>query len=367
MFAGYFSETKRSGRPALLSPDDEAMAAEILDLHGATGVGKDYRRTGQYLGGLTEAVTGKKRGGSQSHVKAFARRSGLTKVKASDLSQIRATALTPEKHATVRSCLRSPLFCPSVSLSVHSHACVLMFDSSQMFNKAAGGIDKLRKLGRFDASPDNMPEPDTWYNTDEMSPESGKFGKVYVKMAGGRRHSQKKKRTWRLKTGEHAPFHATGAVTICGDGTFKPKISGCVHQGGGGGNGSLDLRLGSRSFFHVTSSGHMDEVGFYKLARLFVGQVGKEEWDDSKVRVFCAECVFCVRVSVSDSTVCVCVSAFSLGMSSPPATRRLSRSGLFSGSWTGTTATSSRTPWTTSPHTTCTYFLLPQVPLRLIR
>ena len=68
-----------------------------------------------------------------------------------------------------------------------------------------------------------------------------------------------------------------GVITVCEDGTFKPKISGVVHQGGGGGNGSLDLKLGSRSFFHVTSSGHMDEVGFYKLARLFVGQVGKED------------------------------------------------------------------------------------------
>ena len=111
-------------------------------------------------------------------------------------------------------------------------------------------------------SPDGMPEPDTWNNTDEMSPESGRFGKFYVKMAGGRRHSQKKRRIWRLKTGEHSPFHATGVITVCGDGTFKPKISGVVHQGGGGGNGSLDLKLGSRSFFHVTSSGHMDEVGF---------------------------------------------------------------------------------------------------------
>ena len=158
-----------------------------------------------------------------------------------------------------------------------------------MFNKCAAGIDKLRQQGRFASSPDGMPEPDTWNNTDEMSPESGKYGTYYVKMAGGRRHSQKKRRVWRLKTGEHAPFHATGVITVCGDGTFKPKISGVVHQGGGGGNGSLDLKLGSRSFFHVTSSGHMDEVGFYKLARLFVGQVGKEDWDDSKVRVCIGE------------------------------------------------------------------------------
>ena len=106
--ADYFCEVKRSGRPALLSADEEAMAAEILDLYGATGIGKDYRRTAKFLGDLTSAVTGKKQGGSQSHVKKFARRSGLTQVKGSDLSQIRATALTPEKHGMVRSCFLSP-------------------------------------------------------------------------------------------------------------------------------------------------------------------------------------------------------------------------------------------------------------------
>ena len=59
-----------------------------------------------------------------------------------------------------------------------------------MFNKCAAGIDRLRQQGRFAGSPDGMPEPDTWLNTDEMSPEGGKFGKYYVKMAGGgRRHS----------------------------------------------------------------------------------------------------------------------------------------------------------------------------------
>ena len=100
------------------------MAAEILDLYGATGIGKDYRRTAKFLGDLTSAVTGKKQGGSQTHVKKFARRSGLTQVKGSDLSQIRATALTPEKHGTVRSCFLSPsppprTVCQSaVSLSV---------------------------------------------------------------------------------------------------------------------------------------------------------------------------------------------------------------------------------------------------------
>ena len=82
------------------------MAAEILDLYGATGIGKDYRRTAKFLGDLTSAVTGKKQGGSQTHVKKFARRSGLTQVKG--LSQIRATALTPEKHGMVRSCFLSP-------------------------------------------------------------------------------------------------------------------------------------------------------------------------------------------------------------------------------------------------------------------
>ena len=65
-----------------------------------------------------------------------------------------------------------------------------------MFNKCAAGIDKLRQQGRFAGSPDGMPEPDTWNNTDEMSPESGKYGTYYVKMAGGRRHSQKKRRIW---------------------------------------------------------------------------------------------------------------------------------------------------------------------------
>jgi len=99
----YFAQDHSAGRPTLLSRDDEAICAAMLDLHGSTGIGKDYQRTKQYVAGLTEAKTKRKQGGSQSHVRGFKERNKISAQAASDLSQIRAESLTPEKHHSVRS------------------------------------------------------------------------------------------------------------------------------------------------------------------------------------------------------------------------------------------------------------------------
>ena len=99
----YFAQDLTTGRPTLLSRDDEAICAAMLDLHGSTGIGKDYQRTKQYVAGLTEAKTQRKQGGSQSHVRGFKKRNRISAQAASDLSQIRAESLTPEKHHSVRS------------------------------------------------------------------------------------------------------------------------------------------------------------------------------------------------------------------------------------------------------------------------
>eukprot|EP01048_Picozoa_sp_COSAG05_P012297 COSAG05_NODE_1220_length_5477_cov_485.217739_2_plen_343_part_00 len=129
--ADYFSELKSSGRPPVLWSDEEAIASETCDLAGATGIGKQYHPMKQYLAGLTLAATGKKGGGSQSHVRSFIRRNAMTDVKGSDLSQIRAKALTPEKHALVR--LSLPVSLQSVCLSVTNMlVCVCITDVQQV-------------------------------------------------------------------------------------------------------------------------------------------------------------------------------------------------------------------------------------------
>ena len=104
----YFAQDLTAGRPRLITRDHEAMCAAIFDLHGVTGIGKDYQRAKKYLGGLATA-THKEKGtvvtGSQSLVRGFKRRNQMSAQKASDLSQIRAQSLTPEKHHRV--CLPS--------------------------------------------------------------------------------------------------------------------------------------------------------------------------------------------------------------------------------------------------------------------
>ena len=254
----YFAQDLTAGRPQTIKPDHEAVAASIMDQHGCTGIGKDYQRTKKYLSDLgtaqNKATTGKPVKASQSLVRGFMNRNNMSAQKASDLSQVRAESLTPEKHHT-------------------------------MFNTYAEGLEALRKMGRFAKSMvPGMPDSDTLYNSDEMSPGSMKYGKIIVRMTGARRRGMrgrrgKAMRMWRLKTGEHAPFQATAFITVRADGTFVKGACGVVHAGAPPGNASFSIGLPNRSGIHMSKSGYMDEVGFYKMAEKFIAAVGKEDWD----------------------------------------------------------------------------------------
>ncbi len=245
----YFESIRPPGRPTLLTPVEEQFAMETIDLSAQIAHGKDRRLGKDFVGELSKAV-GLGGGGSKEHLQGVRRRvtlangNKITEQSASNMSTLRAKALTPEKHAT-------------------------------MFNRYKQLLSELRDAGRFeDSLVPGMPDADTHYNTDEVSPEyCGKYAKI---LCSG------KLRKWRVKEGEHNPFHATGVVTVCGNGTFVGHASGVCHTSAAGGTNAHSLNLWARCFMWTTASGHMDEMGFLRLAELFIAAVGKEAWDASK-------------------------------------------------------------------------------------
>jgi len=248
----FFATQRAPGRPTLLLPDEESMAAELLAIDAETGFGRDLRQGRRMLSRLTNRVAGKG-GGSRSHLEGVKKRAVLSEAsggklvdkKASDLSQTRAKALTVEKHA-------------------------------KMFNQYEEGIEILAEQGRFGDR--RVPLPENTINSDEMSPGDGKYGK---QLAGKAPQGNVRHRVFRIKTGEHCPFHCTGVATVTGAGTFLARVSGAVHSTKTP-NASFQIGLKRRTFFHTTESGHMDGPGMLKLATLLAAEMGKEDWDASK-------------------------------------------------------------------------------------
>ena len=242
----YFASLKPPGRPTLLSPVEEQFVAETIDLSSRIAYGKDRRLGKAYLRDFSNAV-GVSGGGSRAHLQGLANRVTLANgeklrpKRASNMSTLRAVALTPEKHA-------------------------------KMFGTYKKLLATLKEAGRFrDSVIPGTPDADTHFNTDEVSPEyCGKYAKI---LCSG------KLRKWRVKEGEHNPFHATGVVTVCGNGTLLERASGVCHTSAAGGSNAHSLNLWARCFLWTTASGHMDEMGFFRLAELFIAAVGKEDWD----------------------------------------------------------------------------------------
>ena len=167
----YFLGLKKPGAPTKLLPDEEHFLAERLNLQAAHGFGMDERQAKRYTSGLM-AANGQSGGGSRSHIDGIRRRAklseeagggGLVKRKASDMSYNRAQALTLEKHHV-------------------------------MFNKYEAGIKKLADEGRF--CDRRAPLPKYIINSDEMSPGSGKYGKVICRCSGTRSGRWPPRRWW---------------------------------------------------------------------------------------------------------------------------------------------------------------------------
>ena len=254
----YFLKIPSAGRPTFLSPDEEQLIAEMLAGMGDLACGKQADRTLALICRVADAVGNLHVRGSRQLFAKFMERNGmpavaaaqsdatgLKVVKPSNLSKNRAKALTIEKF-------------------------------TKMFQIYVGMVERLREQGRLAAN--EWPDPECLFNTDEAHPGSGKFNAVVV--------GANTKRAFRLVDGEKVEWHASAVITTSAMGDLLRRCCGVVHQATGktcGGDLAEGLPVSRFApFFALTPGGGMDESSFLKLAKLFAGSVGKQQWDCSK-------------------------------------------------------------------------------------
>jgi len=250
----FFGKIKLRGRPAFLPPDTESFVGEYLVGLASMGVGKDRKGMAAVLKQVSQAAGHPEAKGSRGHLQSFLSRAVVldskdepAKIKvrkASNLSRKRAETVTPEKMGA-------------------------------QFRTMKAIYDTHAEQGRCENA-SGQPSGNQVFNTDEGHP-----GHAVYDAVGAARDADT---VWRIVDGEGVEYHASTVITTIGTGHLVERLTGCIQQARGGktaaGHLAENLPTGRNApFFAATDCGGMTEKAFFKLATMFIHEVGKNLWE----------------------------------------------------------------------------------------